>query len=84
MEWEASILFALTDERVSFDKQADVLGQLDIPWLHQPIDAPLEALSAALHDQWWAFDRELRQGKLKHLDDDRETQTLRDCRKTPD
>jgi hypothetical protein len=30
----------------------------------------LEALSAELHDLWQRFDRELRQGKLKHLDYD--------------
>ena len=65
-----------TDELVSLDEQTDVLGQMDIPWLRQPIDAQLEALSAELHDQWLAFNRELRQGKLKHLDYDSKTRTL--------
>jgi len=65
-----------TDELVSLNGQTDVLGQMDIPWLRQPIDAQLEALSAELHDQWLAFNRELRQGKLKHLDYDSETKTL--------
>jgi hypothetical protein len=96
-----------TDELVSLDEKADVLSQMDIPWLREPIDAQLEALTAELHAQWLAFNlcgsdspqlaasrssmtsnqiprsllrgssfRELRQGKLKHLDDDSETQTL--------
>ena len=49
---------------------------MDIPWLRQPLDRQLEALSAELHGQWLAFNRELRQGKLKHLDYDSETGTL--------
>ncbi len=65
-----------TDELVCLDEQTDVLGQMDIPWLRQPIEAQLDALTAELRAQWLAFDRELRQGKLKHLDYDRETQTL--------
>jgi len=64
------------DELVSLEAKADVLGQLDIPWLRQPIDRQLEVLSAELHEQWLAFNRELRQGKLKHLDYDSETGTL--------
>lgn len=64
------------DELVSLDEKADVLGQMDIPWLRQPIDAQLDALSAKLREQWLAFNRELRQGKLKHLDYDNETKTL--------
>lgn len=65
-----------TDELVSLDEKADVLSQMDIPWLREPIDAQLDALTAELHEQWLAFNRELRQGKLKHLDYDSETKTL--------
>jgi TnpA family transposase len=65
-----------TDELVSLDEKADVLGQMDIPWLRVPIHTQLDALTAELHTQWLAFNRELRQGKLKHLDYDRETKTL--------
>jgi TnpA family transposase len=65
-----------TDELVSMDAKADVLAQMDIPWLRQPIEAQLDALTAELHEQWLAFNRELRQGKLKHLDYDSETKTL--------
>ncbi len=51
-------------------EKADVLDQMDIPWLRQPIETQLKALSAELREQWLAFDRELRQGKLKHFDYD--------------
>lgn len=65
-----------TDELVSLDEKPDVLSQMDIPWLRQPIEAQLEVLTTELRAQWLAFNRELRQGKLKHLDYDRETQAL--------
>ncbi len=65
-----------TDELVSMDEKADVLGQLNIPWLRQPLDTQLAALTAELRTQWLAFNRELRQGKLTHLDYERETKTL--------
>ena len=64
------------DELVSLEAKADVLGQMDIPWLRQPIEQQIKALSAELHEQWLAFNRELRQGKLKHFDYDGETGTL--------
>ena len=63
-----------SDELVSLDEKADVLSQMDIPWLRQPIDAQLDALTAELRTQWLAFNRELHQGKLKHLEYDSETQ----------
>jgi len=66
----------LTDELVSLDEKAKVLSQMDIPWLRQPNDVHLKALSAELRDQWLAFNRESRQGKLKHLDYDSESKTL--------
>jgi TnpA family transposase len=65
-----------TDELVSLDEKVDVLAQMDIPWLRQPIDAQLDALKKELREQWLAFNREFRQGKLKHLDYDSETRTL--------
>jgi len=65
-----------SDELVSLEEKADVLGQLDIPWLRQPIDTQLKALAAELREQWLALDRELRQGKLKHFDYDGKTGTL--------
>jgi TnpA family transposase len=65
-----------TDELVSIEEQARVLAQMDIPWLRKPIDTQLDLLSKELHEQWTAFNRELRQGKLKHLDYDAQTGTL--------
>jgi TnpA family transposase len=49
---------------------------MDIPWLRKPIHTQLDTLTSELHTQWLAFNRELSQGKLKHLDDDRGTKTL--------
>jgi TnpA family transposase len=57
-----------TDELVSLEEKADVLSQMDIPWLRQPIGTQLDALTVELHEQWQAFNRELSSGKLKHLD----------------
>ena len=65
-----------TDELVSLAEKADVISQMDIPWLRQPVDTQLDMLSSELREQWLAFNRELRQGKLKHLDYDAETKTL--------
>ena len=59
-----------SDELVAMDQKADVLGQMDIPWLHQRVDTALDALYAELDHLWGTFDRELRQGKLKHLEYD--------------
>ena len=63
-----------TDELVSLDEKTDVLSQMDIPWLRQPISTQFDALTTELRGQWRAFNSELRQGKLKQLDYDRETQ----------
>src|ERR1039458_2304494 len=57
-------------------EKADVLSQMDIPWLRQPIKAQLDALTAELHEQWLAFNCELSAGKLKHLDYNSETKKL--------
>lgn len=65
-----------SDDLVSLDEKADVLAQMDIPFLRQPIEAQINALKTELHAQWLAFNRELKQGKLTHLEYDKETQKL--------
>ncbi len=65
-----------SDELVSLSEKPDVLAQMDIPFLRQPIDDQLDALATELHTQWMDFNRELKKGKLKHLDYDKVTQTL--------
>jgi len=60
----------LTDEFVSLNEKAAVLSQLDIPWLRNPADAQLKDLADELHYQATAFNSELCQGKLKHLEYD--------------
>jgi len=65
-----------TDELVSLEEKADVLSQMDIPWLRQPIDTHLDELTAELHEQWLAFNRELSLGKLRHLGYDSATKKL--------
>jgi len=64
------------DELVSTDEQADVLVHMDIPFLRQPLETQLKALTDELHAQWLAFNRELKQGKLTHVAYDKDTQTL--------
>lgn len=65
-----------SDELVSMSEKADVLAQMEIPFLKQAFDAQLDALAVELHTQWLAFNRELKQGKLTHLEYDKDTQTL--------
>ena len=65
-----------SDELVSLNDKADVLAQMDISFLRQPVDAQLDALAAELHAQWLAFNRELKQGKLTHLEYDKDSQKL--------
>ena len=65
-----------THELVSLEKMPTVLQQLDIPWVRQPIEAQLKVLTDELHSLWLAFDSDLRQGKLKHLEYDSELKTL--------
>ncbi|MGA2051439.1 MAG: Tn3 family transposase [Terracidiphilus sp.] len=59
-----------SDELVVMEQKEEALKSLDVPWLRQPVDVTLEALTAELHDLWQCFDRELRQGKLEHLNYD--------------
>ena len=58
----------LSDELVLPGEKADILAQMDIPFLRRPIEAQLDVLKKELHTQWLAFDRELKQGKLTHLE----------------
>ncbi|WP_432745162.1 Tn3 family transposase [Methylobacter sp. G7] len=59
-----------SDDLVSMEQKADILKKLDIPWLRQPLDESIDTLYTELGQQWKLFDRELRQGKLKHLEYD--------------
>lgn len=66
----------LSDELVAEGEQAAVLAEMDIPFLQKPIKTQLKTLASELHRQWKAFNRELKQGKLQHLEYDKETQKL--------
>jgi TnpA family transposase len=66
----------LSDELVSLDEKADVLAAMDIPFLREPIETQIAALTTELRAQWLAFNRELKLGKLKRLEYDKDTQTL--------
>jgi len=66
----------LSDELVQEGEQAAVLAEMNIPFLKKPIKTQLKALESELHRQWKAFNRELKQGKLKHLEYDKDTQKL--------
>ncbi|MCE3605731.1 Tn3 family transposase [Massilia sp. P8910] len=65
-----------SDELVSMDEKADMLAEMDIPFLRQPIEAQLDALTAELHVQWLTFNRELKQGKLTHMEYNKDTKAL--------
>ena len=65
-----------SDELVSMSEKAGVLAQMDIPFMRQPVDVQLDELTTELRRQWLAFNRELKGGTLKHLDYDKDTQTL--------
>jgi Domain of unknown function (DUF4158)/Tn3 transposase DDE domain len=65
-----------TAELVRIEQKEQVLKNLDIPWLNQPVEAALESLFAELRQLWQRFDCELRQGKLKHLEYDSRRKTL--------
>lgn len=58
------------DELIAPERTPEVLKDLDIPWLRQPIDATLDTLFSELDSLWRSFGRELHQGKLKHLEFD--------------
>ena len=64
------------DELVDLDRKAEVLKELDIPWLRQPAAATIDALCDELDRLWRTFDDDLRSGKLKHLEFDPSHNTL--------
>jgi len=64
------------DELVAPKRKAEVLKQLDIPWLRKPVEATIDALYEELDIEWRTFDRDLRQGKLKHLEFDQVQKSL--------
>ena len=66
----------LSDELIPEGEQASVLAEMNIPFMQKPIKTQLKTLASELHRQWKAFNRELKQGKLKHLEYDKETQKL--------
>ncbi|WP_320534309.1 Tn3 family transposase [Robbsia andropogonis] len=66
----------LSAELVDPERQAQTIEQLDIPWVSRPLEEQISALSTELHEQWLAFDRELREGALLHLTYDVDTRQL--------
>ncbi|CZT26166.1 transposase (plasmid) [Pseudomonas cerasi] len=62
--------------RKRLNEKADTLAQMDIPFLRQPVDAQLDALTRELRAQLLAFNRELKRGKLTHLTYDKDAKTL--------
>lgn len=65
-----------SDELVSIEQKAEVLEQMNIPWLSQPLNSHLDELFAELNELWTIFDRKLSQGELKHLGYDLKTKRL--------
>lgn len=65
-----------SDELVDLGRKAEVLKELDIPWLRQPAGAMVDALCDELDRLWRTFDDDLRLGKLKHLEFDPEHNAL--------
>ena len=66
-----------SDELVEVNRKAGILENLDIPWLSRPVEADLDVLCADLDRRWRTFDRDLRRGKLRHLDYDAQHKTLK-------
>ena len=64
------------DELVPPEKTTAILQALTIPWVAKPAGARIDTLCAALDQQWEAFDQELRDGRLTHIDFDSEHKTL--------
>ena len=67
---------SLNDELVPPERQREVIEQLDLAWLREPVDTTLDRLLDELRNLWRAFDRDLRRGQLKHLDYDPDRKTL--------
>ena len=66
-----------SDDLVTLSQKVKVLETLDIAWLSQPAATTLDTLCADLHHRWQIFDKDLRLGKLKHLDFDPKHMTLK-------
>lgn len=66
----------LNDELVPPERQREVIEQLDLAWLREPVDTTLDRLFDELRNLWRTFDRDLRRGQLKHLDYDSNRKTL--------
>ena len=65
-----------TEELVSTEERAEELRAIDILWLRRSLGAHLDELATELHEQWMGFNRDLRLGKLKHLQYNGEAKTL--------
>ena len=65
-----------SDELISMEQNAEVLEQMNISWLQEPVETRLDRLFAELNEEWQIFDRELRQGKLEHLEYDSKTKKI--------
>jgi TnpA family transposase len=64
------------DELVSPERTAAILQTLTIPWVTRPAGVRIEELCTELDRQWQAFDQDLRQGSLTHIDFDPDRKTL--------
>jgi len=67
---------SLSQELVSIDEKEDLIDQLTIPALSQPIALQLESLLAQLDGLFVTFNKKLKKGKLKHLHYDEKYKTL--------
>lgn len=67
---------SLSQELVSIEKKNDIIQQLNIPALSQPITQQLDDLFEELHQLWNTFNKKLRRGKLMHLRYDEKEKTL--------
>jgi TnpA family transposase len=67
---------SLSQELVSLEGKDEILQQLHIPALEEPISQQLDSLFAELHQLWHTFNKALPQGQLKHLRYDEKEKTL--------
>ena len=67
---------SFNDELIPEEKVTETLEELSIPWVQKPIAEQLDELFTTLHQLWVAFNRDLKQGKLKHLHYDPEKSLL--------
>lgn len=67
---------SFNDELIPAENVTSTLEELSIPWMQKPIAEQLDELFEILHELWVSFNRELKQGKLKHLHYDTEKSLL--------